>query len=95
MVTRARKGKKRDKKNKKLKSRISEKSHCVDIEWKCKWPSSMLDGVFEDDEIPFKNLTMAQFLCGELCIWERPKTKPTEGKARKYLLKKMLKMSQN
>ena len=51
----------------------------------------MLDGVFEDDEIPFKDLTMAQFLFGELCIWERPKTKQCEIKARQYLLTKMVK----
>ena len=51
----------------------------------------MLDGVFENDEIPFKDLTMAQFLYGELCIWERPKTKPVETKARQYLLRKMVK----
>ena len=86
MVTRAIKGKKRDKKNKKLKSRIGEKSRCADIEQKCKWPSSMLDSIFEDNKIPFKNLAMAQFLYGELCIWERPKTKPVEVKARQYLL---------
>ena len=79
---------------KKLKSGISEKSHCADIEWKCKWPSLMLDGIFED-EILFKSLTVAQFLYRELCIWERPKTKPNEIKARQYLLKKCSKMSQN
>ena len=91
VVTRARTGKKKDKKNKKLKSRISEKSCCADIEQKCKWPSSMLDSIFEGNEIPFKDLTMAQFLYGELCIWERPRTKPVEIKARQYLLKKMVK----
>ena len=51
----------------------------------------MLDGIFEEDEIPFKNLTMAQFLYGELCIWERPKPKPVKVRTRQYLLKKMLK----
>ena len=91
MVTRAKKGKKKEKKYKKLKSGISEKSCCADMEYKCKWPSSMLDCVFEDDEIPFKDLTMAQFLFGELCIWDRPKTKQCEIKTRQYLLKKMVK----
>ena len=57
----------------------------MQTEQKCKWPSSMLDGVFED-EIPFINLAMAQFLYGELCIWDRPKTKPVEVKAKQYLL---------
>ena len=77
MVTRAKRGKKKCKKskNKKLKSGTSEKSHCANIEHKCKWPSSMLDGVFNDDEIPFENLTMSQFLYGELCIWKIPKSK--------------------
>ena len=51
----------------------------------------MLDGVFDYDEIPFKNLTMAQFLYGKLCIWDRPKISLSETKARQYLLKKMVK----
>ena len=51
----------------------------------------MLDGISEDDEIPFKDLTMAQFLYGEVCIWKRPITKPVEIKARQYLFKKMVK----
>ena len=84
------KGKNR-KKYKKLESGISEKLCCADIERKCKWPSSMLDGIFEDEEIPFKELTISQFLCGELCIWDRPKTNRHEIKARRYLIKKMLK----
>ena len=48
----------------------------------------MLDGIFEEDEIAFKDLSMAQFLCGRLCIWDRPKIKKEEIKARQYLLKK-------
>ena len=90
MVQRVRKGKK-DVKFKKLKSGISEKSRCSDIKWKCKWPSSLLDGVFDEDEILFKDLNMAQFLYGELCIWDRPSVKKDELKARHYLLKKMVK----
>ena len=77
MVQRARQGKKRDRKNRKL---------------KCKWPSSMLDGVFEEDEIAFKDLSMAQFLYGKLCIWDRLKIKKDEIKARQYLLKKVVKI---
>ena len=51
----------------------------------------MLDGVFDDDEFKFKNLTLTQFLYGELCIWEKPKLKKDELKARLYLMKKVLK----
>ena len=51
----------------------------------------MFDGIFEDYEIPFKKLTMVQFLYCELCIWERARTKLVEVKARQYLLKKMVK----
>ena len=51
----------------------------------------MLDGMLDDEEIPFKELTISQFLYGELCIWDRPKTNRHEIKARRYLIKKMLK----
>ena len=91
MVQRVRKGRNKDRKGKRLKSGICEKSRCADIEIKCKWPSSMLDGVFDDDEIEFKNLTLAQFLYGELCIWEKPTLNKNELKARIYLVKKILK----
>ena len=89
MVQRVRKGKKIVK-SKKLKSGISEKSHCSDIERKCKWPSSMLDSVFDDEDISFKELTMPQFLYGELCIWDRPSIKKDELNTHHYLLKKMI-----
>ena len=39
------------------------------------WPSSMLDSVFEEDEIPFNDFSMLQFLNGDLCMWDRPKKK--------------------
>ena len=87
MVSKARKGKR---KNKKLKSGISEKSHSTDIEVKCKWPSAMLDGMFDEDEISFKDLTLSQFIYGELCMWQRPKTSMKERKAREILLKKVV-----
>ena len=88
MVTKARKGKK---KSKKLKSGISEKSRSANIEVKCKWPSTMLDGIFDKDEISFKELMLSQFVYGELCIWQRPKTSIKERKAREILLKKVIK----
>ena len=77
MVQRVRKGKKIVK-SKKLKSGICEKSHCSDVECKCKWPSFMLDGVFDEEDISFKELNMSQFLYGELCIWDRPLIKKEE-----------------
>ena len=51
----------------------------------------MLDGIFDKDEISFKELTLSQFVHGELCIWQRPKTSIKERKARDILLKKVIK----
>ena len=61
MVSKARKGKI---KNKKLKSGTSEKSRSADIEVKCKWPSAMLDGMFDEDEIslPCLNSSVGNFV---------------------------------
>ena len=87
MVIKARKGKK---KSKKLKSGILEKSRSANIEVKCKWPSAMLDGIFDKDKISFKELILSQFVYGELCIWQRPKTSIKERKAREILLKMLL-----
>ena len=84
-------GKKLGKVKRKVKSGISEKSRSADIEVKCKWPSAMLDGIFDKDEISFKELTLSQFIYGELCIWQRPKTSIKERKAREILLKKVIK----
>ena len=81
MVRRARKGKT---KIKKLKSGISEKSRSADIEVKCKWPSAMLDGIFDEDEISFKELTLSQFVYGELSIWQRPKPSKLKERHGRY-----------
>ena len=51
----------------------------------------MLDGMFDEDEISFKDLILSQFICGELCIWQRPKTSTRERKARENLLTKVVK----
>ena len=51
----------------------------------------MLDGNFDEDEVSFKEFTLSQFICGELCIWQRPKTSIKERKAREILLKKVVK----
>ena len=78
----------------KLKSGISEKSMSANIEVKCKWPSAMLDGTFDEDEISFKDLTLSQFVYGELCIWQGPRTSKAERKAHEILLKKVVKTRQ-
>ena len=77
---------------KKLQSGISEKSRSADIENKCKWPSAMLDGIFDEDEISFKELTLSQFIYGELSKWQRPKTKNVECKTRELLLQRVVKI---
>ena len=51
----------------------------------------MLDGIFEEDEIPLKELTMSQFIYGELCIWQRPRSSKLEWKAREVLLQRVVK----
>ena len=51
----------------------------------------MLDGTFDEDEICFKDLTLSQFVYGELAIWQRPKTSKTERKAREVLLQIVMK----
>ena len=88
VVKRAQKGKKH---HKKLKSGISEKSRPADIEKKCKWPSAILDGTFDEEEICFKDLTLSQFVYGELAIWQKPKISKTKRKAREVLLQRVIK----
>ena len=87
MVKRTRKGKKY---HKELRSGISEKSRSANIEKKHKWPSAMLDGIFDEKEICFKDLTLSQFVCGELAIWQHPKTSKVEQKAREILLQRVV-----
>ena len=87
MVKRARKG------NKflKLRSGISEKSRSADIEKKCKWPSAMLDRIFYEKVICFKDLMLSHFVYGQSAIWQHPKTSRVEWKARELLLQRVIK----
>ena len=66
---------------KKLHCGISEKSRSTDIEQKCKWPSAMLDRIFDSHCLIY----------GELSVLQRPKTKSVEQKARELLLQRVAK----
>ena len=50
----------------------------------------MTDDAFEWEDIPFKDLTLAQFVYGELCIFQRKKGRAKEEKACLALVKNLM-----